>query len=494
MYSVFTTKSMRELILCKNLLKLCRIDRDIARLRNAMQSVQEEMKSLKSLPEEMKSLPEEMKSLQEEMKSLQEDLTQSRSFYQHRDVESKTCRRWFDTGYLMRSLLVDNHGVQIRNAWKVAGLILESNHKESPTASSTLTWSELCKSYMNSTHVLYPIVYDPYQLVANLEARQSIHPIQEAISWLIIAHGEAAIENTQTLKSLDSNSASYYSRAVRLLGPEIGARSLAHAQASILAALYMSRCGKLLASWTWLSNACCVVEFVLQRYGFPSLTLLVLIVRSQSRLSFVEEGNGVSLAFWACLLLQKLVATISLKGWSDTSSRENLYCLGFVAPSNISRFQNAMVKVFPSIPQEDDTLQIYWARILLYLECEERHKEAQTSLQPEHLYIDAFRTWRSRLYSRISWRDDDPPSTELGMASLRAEYDRSMYTLLLPYLQDHISSIRSPREHERNKKLDEEAVRICTESAKRFIVAFDCVEACRQGTHYLHNPVYVHYA
>ncbi|PVH90630.1 hypothetical protein DM02DRAFT_420930 [Periconia macrospinosa] len=48
----------------------------------------------------------------------------------------------------------------------------------------------------------------------------------------------------------------YFSAATDILGNQIGGNTVAHAQASILAALYVAQFARVLESWSWINNAC----------------------------------------------------------------------------------------------------------------------------------------------------------------------------------------------------------------------------------------------
>lgn len=51
----------------------------------------------------------------------------------------------------------------------------------------------------------------------------------------------------------------YYAYATDILGNQQGGNTVAHAQAMILAALYLSQFARVLESWSWINNACRVV-------------------------------------------------------------------------------------------------------------------------------------------------------------------------------------------------------------------------------------------
>tara|TARA_R110002003_G_scaffold3250_2_gene24996 strand:+ start:7597 stop:8130 length:534 start_codon:yes stop_codon:yes gene_type:complete len=144
--------------------------------------------------------------------------------------------------------------------------------------------NSLCVSYMTEIHVLYPVLRDPQAEVDKFIGQPTTTSIQEATVLLIFALGEATSHETQSLvlqetcidsafggTSRPENTGlqpgfGWYSRAAALLGSGMGQCRLEYAQAMILAALYMSRIGRPLASWRWLSNASQIVEMFVQRH------------------------------------------------------------------------------------------------------------------------------------------------------------------------------------------------------------------------------------
>jgi hypothetical protein len=72
--------------------------------------------------------------------------------------------------------------------------------------------------------------------------------------------GESGSSNVDTLPGM-----AYYTQAVAILGSHHGGQTIAHAQAFILAALYMSQYARVLESWSWAHHACQVTTVLIKQ-------------------------------------------------------------------------------------------------------------------------------------------------------------------------------------------------------------------------------------
>jgi len=57
----------------------------------------------------------------------------------------------------------------------------------------------------------------------------------------------------------------YYAYATDILGNLYGGNELAHAQAFLLAGLYMGQYARVLESWSWISSACRVCHILVKK-------------------------------------------------------------------------------------------------------------------------------------------------------------------------------------------------------------------------------------
>jgi hypothetical protein len=56
----------------------------------------------------------------------------------------------------------------------------------------------------------------------------------------------------------------YFAYATDILGNQQGGHTVAHAQAMILAALYLSQFARVLESWSWINNACRITAVLIK--------------------------------------------------------------------------------------------------------------------------------------------------------------------------------------------------------------------------------------
>ncbi|KAF2024863.1 hypothetical protein EK21DRAFT_117378 [Setomelanomma holmii] len=308
--------------------------------------------------------------------------------------------------------------------------ISEGSHEKSQTAPlfpTSHTVNELLKSYMASTHLLHPFLDDPRALVEQCVKQQPMSSIQNAISWLILALGEIASGKPQ-----DSLAVPLYSQAASLLCTELGQHSVAHAQASILAAL--------------MSKSSCAI----------------------SQPEVQVHRRGVTLIYWTCVLLE----------------REILACFGTLPLSNLHIYRKDMLQTLSPLP-EDSILGTYHCRIFLDCIRDDSYTVMKKYSRGEHIAIEYLHSWRNWVPSKIGWMDDDLPCANPVTALLRAEYYRSLHVVLHPPYLVETADVSSPLEKlERDKKLDEYALIIYVESTTRVIETF---------TNHLHNPVYAYY-
>lgn len=169
-----------------------------------------------------------------------------------------------------------------------------------------------------------------------------------------------------------------------------------------------------------------------------------------------------------------------------------------------------MQKLFQCVRLSNSSivLQAQWSSIWLRLSIEALQDavygaERRHQLNPSRLeeivrtvasIVATFKEWRRYLPREVAWEDGDPPSSILVCASMRAEYYRSVYTFLCPYiglLIDFHSTTYSEREDPR-----EEVLRTSIESIFWSSTAFDGLHATQEGPHELRltQPVSIYYA
>ena len=95
----------------------------------------------------------------------------------------------------------------------------------------------------------------------------------------------------------------YYAYATDILGNQQGGNTVAHAQAMLLAALFLSQYARVLESWSWINNAC-RIALVLIKADYNKL----LRVNSDKRHTWSSEErhrlNLVMTVYWTALQLE----------------------------------------------------------------------------------------------------------------------------------------------------------------------------------------------
>jgi len=129
----------------------------------------------------------------------------------------------------------------------------------------------------------------------------------------------------------------YFAYATDILGNQQGGNTVAHAQAMILAALYLSQFARVLESWSWINNACRVV-LVLIKADYQKLDRNWCL-ENKASLPPKERYrlNLVMCVYWTCLQLE-----------SDILAE-----MSTLPPSRISDFQSEIAYpdgVYESVP------------------------------------------------------------------------------------------------------------------------------------------------
>jgi hypothetical protein len=123
--------------------------------------------------------------------------------------------------------------------------------------------SQLYKLYVQNMHCLYPFL-DPTKLerlIGKFNIANNLRPIERAIVFLVAAIGE--LYTTSYINKSQVNRArpglAYYAQATAILAFQQEGISMEHAQAQILAALYLSQEARIKESWHRISTACRII-------------------------------------------------------------------------------------------------------------------------------------------------------------------------------------------------------------------------------------------
>lgn len=109
----------------------------------------------------------------------------------------------------------------------------------------------------------------------------------------------------------------YFSYATDILGNQNGGNTIAHAQAMLLAALYLGQFGRVLESWSWTNNACRICLVLIRREG--TKIHRKPIATNEAGEALVEEAsneaspsaeerhrlNLIKCVYWTCLQMER---------------------------------------------------------------------------------------------------------------------------------------------------------------------------------------------
>ncbi|KAL5421793.1 hypothetical protein PMIN06_013135 [Paraphaeosphaeria minitans] len=83
----------------------------------------------------------------------------------------------------------------------------------------------------------------------------------------------------------------YFSYASDILGNQSGGNTIAHAQAMLLAALYLGQYGRVLESWSWTNNACRICLVLIRREGNKVNRKMILTNAAVRLLDLSPDGK-----------------------------------------------------------------------------------------------------------------------------------------------------------------------------------------------------------
>ena len=244
----------------------------------------------------------------------------------------------------------------------------------------------------------------------------------------------------------------YYAHASDILGGHQGGNTVAHAQAMLLAALYLSQFARVLESWGWINNACRVI-LVLIKADYQKLDRNWFKENSKS-LPPKERYrlNMVMCVYWTCLQLESdILAEMSILPPSRISDfqSEIAYPDGVYESVPIESGTSVEEKMFADPQIQEGSMLMYSSQIWLRVILNEAHnmlygRNARRSFDTHNIkevahrataHVRILEDWRRVLPPTLAWNDEDPPATDINVARLRAKYYGSIYVILRPYLR-----------------------------------------------------------
>ncbi|KAF2478121.1 uncharacterized protein BDR25DRAFT_8237 [Lindgomyces ingoldianus] len=249
----------------------------------------------------------------------------------------------------------------------------------------------------------------------------------------------------------------YFSYATDILGNQQGGNTVAHAQAMLLAALYLGQFARVMESWSWINNACRVC-LILIKDDMPRIDRESVLNQGREPPFPPHEQyrlNLVKCVYWTCLQLESdILAELSNLPPSDISK----YSGKISYPSGVyEKFPETIS--YSDSSEHERVMWIYSSQIHLRVILNEAHnglygadgkrkrldnnnlKEVATAAK---VHSDILLSWRKVLPAELVWDDNDPPSTDLNIARLRAKFYGGHYMILRHFLYMATHEIELP--------------------------------------------------
>lgn len=272
---------------------------------------------------------------------------------------------------------------------------------------------------------------------------------QNAIVYLVMALGEICSHREPLPAFVDMDAIpgmAYYTKAAEIMGDQGDGNDLVHAQMFLLAGLYKGQLARVKESMSWITMAGRAILILLDRYKLYNdkyWTAYGDVRRrhetAQKRIKDTRQSLIV-MASWTCLQLESdILAELKL----PSSGIQNFENLLLMPPKPEDEAQDGL-ELHYSSKEYEEILIHYTAQLFLRRRLNQVHREMYGSeclgqslseVQEVLLGHDGIlTTWREGLPSSLQWKDNDPPSSDILAARLRAKYYGAKYIINRPFL------------------------------------------------------------
>ncbi|KAL8719341.1 MAG: hypothetical protein Q9225_003642 [Loekoesia sp. 1 TL-2023] len=215
----------------------------------------------------------------------------------------------------------------------------------------------------------------------------------------------------------------YYAKATDILGNLFGLNDLTQVQAHLLAGLFAGQLARTFESWSWIHSACIACRFLVR----------------DSHLNQQKESRKdlIKFAFWTCSQLESdILAELDLprsgiqdipldypKGFMDDFEKADM-------PDSAIPYQTIMLYY---------SGQIHIRNMLNDIQSElyppeDKERAVRGTALRDHFHY-RLQAWRNLLPIGLQWSDNDPPSSDINTARLRAKYYGAQYIIHRPFLR-----------------------------------------------------------
>ncbi|KAH8698055.1 hypothetical protein GQ44DRAFT_733416 [Phaeosphaeriaceae sp. PMI808] len=196
----------------------------------------------------------------------------------------------------------------------------------------------------------------------------------------------------------------------------------------ILAALHSSQFARILESWGWISSAC-RITVALIKADYSKLTREFYLTGESGKTLISNERYRLDMVlfiYWICVQLESdIMAELS----TSTASSVTAYQYEIMYLAGVSGKETLGEVPEKKKPAEEKNLMIYSIGNKSFDSNNFRAFASRNS------HVALLENWRRTLPHYLAWKDEDPLSTDLNTASMRAKYYGNLHMMLRNYLR-----------------------------------------------------------
>ncbi|KAJ9653027.1 hypothetical protein H2201_009181 [Coniosporium apollinis] len=232
----------------------------------------------------------------------------------------------------------------------------------------------------------------------------------------------------------------YYARATDILGNLRGVHDLSHAQANLLAGLYMGQLARVIESWGWIHAASVKCRVLVEQFTCKNKNALSRYTTARGN-KLVHE-DLIKFCFWTCLQLESdILAELSSLPHSGIGQYEQRVAWPTGVRADLAETQK--------LPPHVETIMLYYfAQIHLRKELNRVHrtlyskkgkskrskKGGWANVADPAVLQEMLEAWRETLPPSFQWDDADPVPEDINAARLRAKHYGAKYIITRPSL------------------------------------------------------------
>ncbi|KAF2158413.1 hypothetical protein M409DRAFT_31077 [Zasmidium cellare ATCC 36951] len=260
-----------------------------------------------------------------------------------------------------------------------------------------------------------------------------------AIIFLVLALGKICMHSDPLPGGDVIPGIAYYAKAAEILGDQGDGNDLVHAQMFLLAGLYKGQLAHVKESMSWITMAGRAIFILLDRYKLYNGNYWTAYGDVQRRHESAHKRikdtrhSLIVLASWTCLQLESDIRADLKLPSSEIQSIEDLLIMPKKTREDEGRPDDC-----------DNNLIYYTAQLFLRRRLNQVHREmygpdcsSQSLTEVQEMlrgHENILTEWRRGLPLALRWNDNDPLSSDILAARLRAKYYGARYIVNRPFL------------------------------------------------------------